>query len=99
MILAEEQDVISNYLDLGFDKQLNKEVDEFYTGVNRTDDYKTSLEMDNAVEGFDIGKMQSNTMKQVMQIGRIKLDGVQGRIEARDKQGRLIVLIGETGGL
>ena len=93
MILAEEMNIIGNYLDMGFDKRLSKQTDEFYSGVNRTDDYKSSLEMDSSFEGFDVGKLQTNQLKQSINLGNVKIDGVNNKIVVSD--GRLDqILIG-----
>jgi len=92
MILAEEMNMIGSYLDMGFDKKLNKQPDEFYNGVSRTDDYKTSLEMDNAVEGFDVGKLLQNQLKQSIKLGGVVIDGTKNRIEVNDgRVNRLII--------
>lgn len=92
MILAEEQNIINNYIVLGFDKQLNILGDEFYTGVNRQADYKTSLEMDNSVEGFDVGKLLKNQLKQSIQLGGLNIDGVNNRIVVNDGRTDRIII-------
>jgi len=94
MILAEELNTPQNYIDLGFDKQLNREVisDEFYTGVNRTSDYKTSLEMDSSVEGFDVGKLLQNQLKQSIKLGGLTIDGVTNRIVVNDGRTDRIII-------
>jgi len=95
MIMAEPQNSVSDYIGLGFDKNLNRLADDYYEGSNKDSGIISSLDSDRQFEGIAVNKLTSSNFEQVMNLGKVKLDGTKGSIEVRDKQNRLIVVLGE----
>ena len=94
MINAEPQNTLNDYMALGFDKNLQKLPDEIYDGAVKANDVITSLNTDRQLESVSVGKLTTNKFKQVMTLGRIVLDGTKGSIEVRDKNNRVVAIIG-----
>lgn len=94
MIIAEAQNSVNDYIGLGFDKNLNRLADDYYAGSTKDSGVISSLESDRQFEGIAVNKLTSSSFDQVMNLGNVKLDGIKGSIEVRDKQNRLIVVLG-----
>jgi len=95
MIIAEPQNMLSDYTVLGFDKNLQKLPDELYDGAMKTGDVITSLVADRQVESVSINKLTTNQFKQTMTLGRIVLNGKDGSIQVMDKNNRVVAVIGK----
>ncbi len=94
MIQATPTADIRNYLELGFDSQLQKMPAERSDHAFKGGDYYGSLEVDGMLESVDIGKLISNSLRSTMKVGRIIIDGVAGELRFYDKSNRQTGVIG-----
>lgn len=84
---------VMDYSQLGYDAQFGLVKNADFPGVKRKG-FTRAVDADSQFEGFDIGKLLSNNFKQVMKMGSVTLDGVNGRITVTDERGNVRVILG-----
>ena len=94
MIIAEPQNMLRNYMGLGFDKGLRKLSDDYYRGSEKDNGFTSSLEMDGQIEGIGSNKITSNKFDHTIDLGAVKLNGAKGRIDVYEGP-RLVGIIGK----
>lgn len=95
MISFQANNEVMSYDMLGFNKRMQKQPDGDSQGVHSSG-YVDNIQFDSQFESVDIGKLNSNQFRQIMDVGKIKLDGVKGSIEVRDDHNKIVGLIGNS---